>query len=107
MPKPNLNKEELKALGELRRNSNRTILTADNGVAKAAMDKEEYLDKANILLAQPAYKSMDRDHTNKLKAKLITILKRIKRESGLLDNIYKTMYPTGYTSSKFYGLPDP
>ena len=106
VPKPNLNKEELKAQGELRRDINRTILTMNKGVAMVAMDKKEYLDKANILLVQPAYKSIYRGPTNKLKTMLITILKRIKRESGLQDGIYKTMYPMRCTSLKFYGLPE-
>ena len=49
------------------------------GVAMVVMDKEEYLDKANILLVQPTYKSTYRDPNNKLKDKFITILKRIKK----------------------------
>ena len=62
------------------------------------MDKEEYIDKANSLISQEAYRSINRDPTNKLKAKFITIIRRIKRESGLGDIIYKSMYPTGCTS---------
>ena len=103
-PKPNLTKEETKALGELNRDSNRTILTVDKRVAMVVMDREDYIEKTNILLVQAAYRSIDRDPTNKLKAKLITIFRRIKRESGL-ENIYKSMYPMGCTSPKFYGLP--
>ena len=56
------------------------------------IDKKDYIDKANSLLAQPAYRTIDRDLTNKLKANLITILRRIKRSSGIEDNIYKFMY---------------
>ena len=69
------------------------------------MDRKDYIDKATNLLAQPAYRTIDRDPTNKLKTKLITILRRIKRESGLEDSIYKHMYPIRCTSPKFYGLP--
>ena len=103
-PKQNLTKEELKALAALRRDSNRTTLTVYEVVAMVVMDKEDSIDKANSLLAQPTYRSINRDLTNKLKAKLITMLKRMKRESGLEDSIYKSMYPMGCTSSKFYGL---
>ena len=46
------------------------------------MDRKDYIEKANSLLVQPNYRTIDRDPTNKLKAKLITILGRIKRESG-------------------------
>ena len=45
------------------------------------------------------------DPTNKLKAGLITLHRKIKKETGLEDNICKYMYPMGCTSPKFYGLP--
>ena len=67
-------------------------------------DRREYIDKAINLLAHPAYRTIGRDPTNKLKAKLITILRRIKRESGLEDNIYKYMYPMSCTCPNFHGL---
>ena len=54
---------------------------------------------------QPAYRTIERDATNKLKAKLITMLRNIKRESGMEENLYKAMCPTGCTSPMFYGLP--
>ena len=103
-PKPNLTKEEIKALGELKRDNDRTILTADKGVAMVVLDKKDYLVKAEELLAQPAYRTTERDPTNKLKAKLITILRKIKRDTGMEDKLYKAMYPTGCTPPKFYGL---
>ena len=69
------------------------------------MDKKDYIDKVKNLLVQPAYGTINRDPTNKLKGKLITILRRIKREPGLEDSIYIYVYPMGCTSPKFYGLP--
>ena len=33
------------------------------------------------------------------------ILRRVKAETGMQDNIYKKMYPTGVSPPKFYGLP--
>ena len=104
-PKPNLKKEETKALVALRRDKDRIILIADKGVAMLLLDKKYYIDKASNLLVQPTYRTIERDPTNKLKTKLIPILGRIKRESGLEENLYKYMYPTGCTSPKFYGLP--
>ena len=102
---PNLTQEELKALTELRKDSNRIVLTADKGVVLVVMDRKDYLDKASNLLSQPVYRPIDRDPTKKLMAKLITLLRKIKRETGLEDHIYRYMYPTGCTSFKFYGLP--
>ena len=39
------------------------------------------------------------------KSKLISILKNIKAEGGLKDDLYRRLYPTGAGSPKFYGLP--
>ena len=69
------------------------------------MDKEDYINKAKELLGQPAYKRLDRDPTNKIKAKLITKLRTIKKETRLDEGTYKIMYPTGCIPPKFYGLP--
>ena len=103
--KPNFTKEELKAFVELGKDSNRIVLTADKGVAIVVMDRKDYIDKATNILSQPAYRNIDRYPTNKLKAKLITLLRKIKRETGLEDYIYKYMYHMGCTSPKFCGLP--
>ena len=54
-------------------------------------DRQGYIDKAKNLLAQPAYQAITRDPTNKIKAKLITLLRNIKEETGLDDNTYKYM----------------
>ena len=42
------------------------VLTADKGVAIVVMDRKEYTDKATNLLSQPEYRTIERDHTNKL-----------------------------------------
>ena len=42
------------------------------------MDRQDYISKANNLLSQNTYKSMQWDPTNTIKNKLITILKRSK-----------------------------
>ena len=87
---------------ELRKDSNRIVLTADKGVAVVVMDRKDSIDKVNNIFAQPAYRTINRDPTNKLKAKLITPLRKIKRETGLEDDIYKHMYPMECTPPKFY-----
>ena len=45
VPKPILSKEELKALAELRKDSNRIVLAADKGVAMVVMDRKDYKEK--------------------------------------------------------------
>ena len=59
------------------------------------MDRQDYIDKANNLLSQNTYKSIQWDPTKTIKNKLITILKRVKSQTGLSNQTYKAMYPMG------------
>ena len=68
------------------------------------LDKKDYVDKGEGLLAQLAYRTINTDPTNKLKAKLILTLKRVKRETNMGEGMYRTMYPTSCIAPKFYGL---
>ena len=97
--------EEQKALAELRKDRNRIIITADKGVSMMVMDREDYIQKAEELLGQPAYKPIPTDPTTKYKNKLISLLKTIKTEGRFNDVIYRRLYPTEAGSHKFYGLP--
>ena len=101
-PKPNLNKEERRALSQLSKDQDRVILTADKEVAMVVLDKEDYISKSQELLSQPAYKEIPRDPTNKIKAQLITNLRRIKKDRNLDEGTYTAMYPTGCVPPKFY-----
>ena len=70
------------------------------------MDRNEYNNKAQKLLEDGGtYKEIKTDPRNKLKNKLINLLKNIKAEGGITDQLYKKMYPTGAVAPKFYGLP--
>ena len=68
------------------------------------MDRQDYINNSYNLLAKPAHRSITKDATNKIKAKLIIILK-IEKETVLDNNTYKYMHPTGCYAPKFYGLP--
>ena len=92
-------------MAELRKDKSKIILTADKGVSLVVMDREEYIRKAQALLDQPEYKSIQSDPTTKYKNKLISILKSIKAEGGINEVTYRRLYPTGANSPKFYGLP--
>ena len=69
------------------------------------MDRQEYINKSINLLTQPVYRLIPKDPANKIKAKLITILRKIKKKMWLDKNTYKYMYPMGCNAPKFYGLP--
>ena len=69
------------------------------------MDKPDYNTKAQELLNdKKTYKEINTDPTNKLKTKLISLLKKIKAEGGIEEQLYKKMYPMGAVAPKFYGL---
>ena len=105
VPKPNLTMQERLGLAQLKKDKDRVILTADKGVAMVVMDREDCITKAESLLSQPAYRFIPRDPTNQIKAKLITKLRRVKKDNNLEEGMYKAMYPTGYIPPKFYELP--
>ena len=82
-PRPNLSRSEKEALDRLRKDKSRVILTADKGVSIVVMDRDDYNIKAEELLHQPTYRPIPNDPTNKMKNRLITLLKKIKTEGGL------------------------
>ena len=100
-PRPNINREEKKALIELGEDKTRLILTAKKEVVVVVMGTQEYTRKAVELLNQPAYKSIPVDPTTRQKNKLINI----KAEGGTEEATYRRIYLTGVGSPKFYGLP--
>ena len=69
------------------------------------MESKDYVNKVQELIAQPAYRSIPKDPTNKVKVQLITKLRKIKKDTNMDEGMYKSMYPTGCVPPKFYGLP--
>ena len=69
------------------------------------MDRQDYINKANNLLNQHTYRSIPGDPTNSIKNKLISILKRVKNQTGLDSSTYKSMFPTSCVPPKLYGIP--
>ena len=82
------------------------VLTTDKGVALIVMARVDYIKKAKELLEDTnTYRTIQTDPTSRLKYKLVNIFRKIKAETGMQDNTYKKMYPTGVSPPKFYGLP--
>ena len=105
-PKPNLKKDEIIALKQLKADKNCMVLTADKGVALVVIDTVDYIKKAKEILEDTnTYRVIQTDPTSRLKNKLISNLRRIKTATGLQENIYRKMYPTGASPPRFYGLP--
>ena len=103
--KPNISKEEYQAIKELRNDNTTMVLTADKGVSMVVMDREDYNNKSEELLQSSTYKVLATDPTTKHKNKLISLLKSIKAEGGIIESTYKRLYPTGAVTPKYYGLP--
>ena len=82
VPKSNVTKKENIGLAHLKKGKDRVVLIADKGVPMVVMDREDYINRAELLLTQPAYKTIDRDLTSKIKAKLITTLRKIKMDTN-------------------------
>ena len=104
-PTPNLTRGERKAISELKKDPSRMVLIADKGVVLVVLNTEDYKKKAEELLSQNTYRALTSDPTMRLKNKMISILKSIKSEGGITEELYKRLYPTGAGSPKFYGLP--
>ena len=66
-PQPNLTKAQNLALRELKRDRDCIVLTADKGVAMVVMGRQDYINKANLLLNQNTYKTITKDPTNTIK----------------------------------------
>ena len=82
-PRQNITEEEQKAIGKLKRDNRRIVLTADKGVSLVVMDKEDYVKEAEEFLNQPTYRTISSDPTIKFKNKLINLLKSIKTKGGM------------------------
>ena len=77
----------------------------DKGMVLVVLNTEDYKKKAEELLNQNTYRALTTEPTMRLKNKMISILKSIKSEGGMTEELYKRLYPTEAGSPKFYGLP--
>ena len=86
-PNPSPTLDEQKAIRKLKEDQSRVVLTAEKGVVMIVMNREDYTDKAQLLLADlNTYKPIKRDPTNKLKNQLSQTLRDIKNQEGLNDS---------------------
>ena len=104
-PRKNITKEECKAIGELKRDDNRLVLTADKGVALVVMDKEDDAQKAKELLDQPTYRPITNDPTTKYKNKFVNLLKAIKLKGKLMKHYTENCIPQGQDPLHFMASP--
>ena len=78
------------------------VLAADKRVAMVDIDREDYTDKAQSLLADSnTYKTITKEPTNKLKNELSQTLRDIKNQGGISDHSYRKVYPISEVAPKF------
>ncbi|XP_019635228.1 PREDICTED: uncharacterized protein LOC109478212 [Branchiostoma belcheri] len=95
-PKPNLTKEEKRAIKSLKGNKDIVILPADKGKAVVVMDRTEYVAQCEKLLDDKnTYKVIGPTNpTKKLKGRLQRKLREIKKAGHLDPKVYDKIYPT-------------
>ena len=103
---PNLRPDELKALSDLKKNKDITVLPADKGKATVVLDTKEYEDKiTNILNDSKTYEVLKKDPTASIKRSFIALISPWKKAGTISKELYKQIYTTSEQAPKFYGLP--
>ncbi|XP_072050056.1 uncharacterized protein [Amphiura filiformis] len=101
-----MSNHERKAINVLKKEGSIVILPADKGKATVVLDKQEYSEKAEILLSdKKTYEELPSDPTQKYKRKLVAILTRLTNEEKITKTKYKQLYPTAENVPRLYCTP--
>ena len=104
----NITKSEHLALGNLRKDKDHIIVTADKGVALVVMDKTEYITKCKALLQDNSvYQHLFKDTSPTIHKELVKILQDYKNNNFISETGYTQLRPHGPNSqaARFYGFP--
>ena len=82
-PKKNLSGKLQKAIRDLRRDKDITILPADKGNATVVMDRSDYTTKMADLLEDPAYKKLKRNPTTGVENRISSALQELEQKGHL------------------------
>ena len=105
-PPSNLSPEECRALSSLRRDSDIVILPADKGRSTVVMDRKNYDEKINNLLAdQKTYKKLRRDPTPAFERRMNSQLLELKRSGAMVPSLYFRLRSSAGKVPLLYGLP--
>ena len=105
-PKQNVTNEERQAIKDLQKANDIIILPADKGKSTVILDKNEYEEKVNNMLAdKKTYEELPDDPTPKYKRKLVSILTNLKKEGKISEAKYKELYPTAENVPRLYCTP--
>ena len=104
----NITKSEHLALGNLRKDKDHIIVTADKGVDLVVMDKTEYITKCKTLLQDNSvYQHLSKDTSPTIHKDLIRILQDYMNNNFISGTEYTLIRPHGSNSpaTRFFGLP--
>ena len=106
LPKPNITRQEKRALHSLVTDNTITILTADKGSAVVVIKSVDYKHKAKKILSDTkTYNVLPKEPMAKYTTTLIKKLQELKQADAITEFDYKRLYPTLSTIPWFYGLP--
>ncbi|KAJ4430702.1 hypothetical protein ANN_19293 [Periplaneta americana] len=101
IPKPNISREENRALQMLGKNDNLVVLPADEGNATVLLSSTQYQEKIDQLLNDPAYKILKKDPTSSVERRTNQLIKK----SSLRTESKRLVSPSGSIPPRLYGLP--
>ncbi|KAM7297972.1 uncharacterized protein ISCGN_023123 [Ixodes scapularis] len=102
---PNLPREEIAALRDLRGDTNIVILPADKGNSTVVLDRDAYENKIQNLLDSSAYEKLRKDPTSQVQTKLNNILSEIFKKYPDARSLHLRLLCRNGFAPGFYGLP--
>ncbi|XP_072025382.1 uncharacterized protein [Amphiura filiformis] len=101
-----LEKGEQKALFDLKKDADITILPADKGRATVVLNTNDYEKKMEALLNDTnTYQKLDKDPTATYKRELVGIIRKWQNKDPIPLDIKHKIYPTTEEVPKIYGTP--
>jgi hypothetical protein len=104
--KSSSNGKYLEILRNLAKDKSIIITKADKGRAVVILDREDYLNKMEVIINDPlTFKQIDKDPTIAEEDRLIRKLRQMKERGFINEAEYNHCYPTGSQPARLYGLP--
>ncbi|KFD46130.1 hypothetical protein M514_12996 [Trichuris suis] len=104
----NLNRDEIRCLQQLKKQSNRIITKADKGDRIVLLDRTAYIDKMRAILTTSKYEPLPADPTETSRKNLGSLLISYATETKdpvLTQLAARLKFASNYKSPELYGLP--
>ena len=106
----NISKAEISALDNLSKNRNIVIIRPDKGNGVVLLDRSDYVNKVEALLADASeFSRLDIDILEvcqRRENRLVRFLRdTLLKQRAITDNVYRQLFPSGSVPGILYGLP--